>query len=418
MSKPRPDAPASAAWWGEEASYRRIVNSVLDYGILLLDTDGVVRTWNPGAERIKGYSAEEAIGKSFVMLYTDEQRQAGYPEQELEIASRTGRFEDEGWRRRKDGTRFWANVVITALRDDGGALLGFAMVTRDLTERERQQQEMRRAGAYARSLIEASLDPLVTISPEGKITDVNGATEKITGRRREELIGTDFSDYFTVPEDARAGYEQVFRDGEVIDYPLELRHVAGKVTPVLYNAAVYRDEGGDVIGVFAAARDITEQKLAEQRIRQQSQEILELSTPVIQIWDGIVAVPLIGSLDSQRTQLFMERLLERIVETNSPMALVDIMGVPTIDTQTAQHLIETITAVRLLGAQVVLTGVRPVIAQTLVHLGVDLSGITTRASMAAGLKVALESMSLRVVQRDSEDGRGNGDVRAGGGFRP
>jgi rsbT co-antagonist protein RsbR len=193
----------------------------------------------------------------------------------------------------------------------------------------------------------------------------------------------------------------VFRDGQVVDYPLELRSTSGKTTPVLYNAAVYRDEAGEVIGVFAAARDVTEQRLAESRIRQQSQEILELSTPVMQIWDGIVAVPLIGSLDSQRTQLFMERLLERIVDTNSPMALVDIMGVPTIDTQTAQHLIETITAVRLLGAQVVLTGVQPVIAQTLVHLGVDLSGITTRASMAAGLKVAFEAMSLKVVDRDS-----------------
>ena len=100
----------------------------------------------------------------------------------------------------------------------------------------------------------------------------------------------------------------------------------------------------------------------------------------------------------------MERLLERIVETNSPIALVDIQGVPTIDTQTAQHIIETITAVRLLGAQVVLTGVRPVIAQTLVHLGVDLSGITTRASMAAGLKVAMESLSLGIVSTGSRNG--------------
>jgi rsbT co-antagonist protein RsbR len=177
------------------------------------------------------------------------------------------------------------------------------------------------------------------------------------------------------------------------------------VTPVLYNAAVYRDESGQVAGVFAAARDVTEQRLTEHRIRQQSEEILELSTPVIQLWEGIVAVPLIGNLDSNRTQMFMERLLERIVETNSPMALVDIMGVPTIDTQTAQHLIETITAVRLLGAQVVLTGVRPVIAQTLVHLGVDLSGITTRSSMAAGLKVALESLNLQVIEREQREHR-------------
>jgi PAS domain S-box-containing protein len=252
---------------------------------------------------------------------------------------------------------------------------------------------------YTRSLIEASLDPLVTIAPDGKITDVNAATESITGCSRTKLIGTDFSNYFTDPEKARDGYQQVFREGQVRDYPLELRHLDGRVTSVLYNASVYRDETGSVVGVFAAARDITERKLAEERIRQQSREILELSTPVMQVWEGVVAVPLIGCLDSQRTQQFMERLLDRIVETNSPVALVDIMGVPTIDTQTAQHLIETITAVRLLGAQVVLTGVRPAIAQTLVHLGIDLSGITTRSSMAAGLLVALDLLKLQVVKK-------------------
>ena len=132
-------------------------------------------------------------------------------------------------------------------------------------------------------------------------------------------------------------------------------------------------------------------------ISQQAREILEISTPVVQIWDGVVAAPLIGSLDTARTQQFMERLLERVVETNSSVALVDITGVPTIDTVTAQHLIETITAVRLLGAQVVLTGVRPVIAQTLVHLGVDLSDIVTRSSLAAGLRVALDILNLQVT---------------------
>jgi len=115
----------------------------------------------------------------------------------------------------------------------------------------------------------------------------------------------------------------------------------------------------------------------------------------------VVVAPLIGSLDSQRTQQFMERLLNRIVETNSPVALVDITGVPTIDTQTAQHLIETISAVRLLGAQVVLTGVRPAIAQTLVHLGIDLSDIITRASLSTGLQVALDILKLQVVRKDS-----------------
>jgi rsbT co-antagonist protein RsbR len=131
-------------------------------------------------------------------------------------------------------------------------------------------------------------------------------------------------------------------------------------------------------------------------ISRQTQEILEMSTPVIQIWEGVVAAPIIGMLDSGRTQQFMERLLEKIVETNSPVALIDITGVPQIDTSTAQHLIDTINAVKLLGSQVIITGVRPVIAQTLVHLGIDLSNIVTRPSMALGLKVALDILSINV----------------------
>ena len=145
----------------------------------------------------------------------------------------------------------------------------------DTTERHLADEAARRASAYNRSLIEASLDPLVTIAPDGKITDVNNATEKVTGLSRQQLIGTDFSDYFTDPGKARAGYEQVFREGLVQDYELEIRRRDGHVTPVFYNASVYRDEGGDVIGVFAAARDITERKRAEEDIRKLSEELAQ-----------------------------------------------------------------------------------------------------------------------------------------------
>jgi len=261
---------------GSEDSFRLLVESAKDYAIVMLDPTGHVATWNAGAERFKGYRAEEIIGKHFSCFYPAEAVQRGLPDQELKTAAKDGRFEDEGFRVRKDGKQFWANVIISALRDKDGTLRGFSKVTRDLTER----------------------------------------------------------------------------------------------------------------------------KQAEERIKQQSREITELSTPVMQVWQGVVVAPLIGSLDSNRTQQFMERLLGRIVETNSPVALVDIMGVPTIDTQTAQHLIETISAVRLLGAQVVLTGVRPAIAQTLVHLGIDLSGIMTRSSLAAGLQVALDILNLKVVSKN------------------
>src|SRR6185503_1555187 len=121
------------------------------------------------------------------------------------------------------------------------------------------EERARTTSQYARSLIEASLDPLVTISAEGKITDVNEGSIKVTGVPREKLIGTDFSDYFTEPEQARAGYQQVFAKGSVTDYPLTIRHRDGHLTDVLYNASVYKDASGNVLGVFAAARDVTAQ---------------------------------------------------------------------------------------------------------------------------------------------------------------
>ena len=145
------------------------------------------------------------------------------------------------------------------------------MPTREITERKPDEETVRLANAYNRSLLEASLDPLVTIGPDGRITDVNAATAAVTGCARAALIGTDFSDYFTDPEKARAGYQQAFREGFVRDYALELRHRDGHVTSVLYNASVYRDESGKVIGVFAAARDVTERKRVEEALRQSEQ---------------------------------------------------------------------------------------------------------------------------------------------------
>lgn len=128
------------------------------------------------------------------------------------------------------------------------------------------------------------------------------------------------------------------------------------------------------------------------------------AVPIVQVWQGILLVPLIGTLDSQRSQQLMEKLLHRVTETSSAVAILDITGVPTIDSQTAQHLIETVSAVRLLGADVIMTGVRPTIAQTLVHLGIDLSNVITRASLAAGLQMALGILDLNVVANDTSNG--------------
>jgi len=140
------------------------------------------------------------------------------------------------------------------------------------------------------------------------------------------------------------------------------------------------------------------QKAREQVISRQQAEMLELSTPVVQLWDGVLALPLIGTLDSRRTQAVMEALLERIVETGSEFAIIDITGVPTVDTLTAQHLIKTITATRLMGAECIISGIRPQIAQTIVHLGVDLGDVTTKSSLAGALDLALRKLGLTVTK--------------------
>jgi rsbT co-antagonist protein RsbR len=143
------------------------------------------------------------------------------------------------------------------------------------------------------------------------------------------------------------------------------------------------------------------QKTREEVIGRQQQELLELSTPVIKLWDGVLAVPMIGTLDSSRTQLVMEALLQRIVDTGSELAIIDITGVPTVDTLVAQHLLKTVTAIRLMGADCIISGVRPQIAQTIVHLGIDLAGITTKASLADALALALKRAGYTVSRTKS-----------------
>ena len=174
-----------------------------------------------------------------------------------------------------------------------------------------------------------------------------------------------------------------------------LRREAGTDADDLANDWRLADELLDALGLHTI--DVY-QEGRDDVIRRQQEDMLELSTPVVNLWDGILALPVIGTLDSARTQVVMENLLQRIVETGAELAIIDITGVPTVDTLTAQHLLKTVTAARLMGAECIISGIRPQIAQTIVHLGVDLTGVTTKATIADAFALALRRLGLGVTR--------------------
>lgn len=252
-----------------------ILESSIKYSIIGKDLDFNILSWNEGARRNYGYTAEEIMGKSSELLHAPEDIKSGVVDALIKRALTEGLAEGEFTRIRKNGSRFAANVVVTRRNDSAGNPIGYLLMSSDVSEKQLAEEQLLAASEYARSLIEASLDPLVTISSEGKITDVNEATIKVTGVPREVLIGTDFSDYFTEPDKARDGYQRVFSRGFVTDYPLTIRHRDGKLVNVVYNASVYKDTKGNVLGAFAAARDVTAQKLAEAEVAEQRSRELE-----------------------------------------------------------------------------------------------------------------------------------------------
>ena len=248
-----PDSPEASPQYA-----RSLIEASLD-PFVTISPEGKITDVNEATIKVTGVPRDELIGTDFSDYFTEpDEARHGYEQvfakgyvtdYPLTIRHRNGRL---------TSVLYNASVYL----NPQGRVLGVFAAARDITAQ-------RQAAQYARSLIEASLDPFVTISPKGKITDVNEATIKVTGVPRDELIGTDFSDYFTEPDEARRGYEQVFAKGYVTDYPLTIRHRNGRLTSVLYNASVYLNPQGRVLGVFAAARDVTAQRQAEAKVAEQ-----------------------------------------------------------------------------------------------------------------------------------------------------
>ena len=248
----------------EQQFYNRsLIESNID-ALMTTDPHGIITDVNQQMVELTGCTRDELIGAPFKNYFTDPARaEAG-----IKRVLNEKRVTDyELTARARDGKETVVSYNASTFYDRDRRLQGVFAAARDVTERKLAEEFLRTASGYARSLIEASLDPLVTISAQGKITDVNDASVQATGVPREQLIGTDFCDYFTKPDEARAGYEKVFSEGFVRDYPLAIRHTTGRVMDVLYNAAVYKDDAGSVLGIFAAARDVTVQQRAQETLR-------------------------------------------------------------------------------------------------------------------------------------------------------
>jgi PAS domain S-box-containing protein len=257
--------------------HRLLVETVSDYAIFALDPNGFVLSWNAGAERFKGYKAHEIIGKHFSLFYPRDLVNEGFPEFELRTAANTGRFEDEGWRVRKDGTRFWANVVITALRAPDGTLLGYAKVTRDLTKRKEAEEALRESEERFRLLVEGVRDyAIFMLDPDGRVATWNRGAERIAGYRATEIIGQHFSKFYTREDLATRKPERELEiaqeTGKYEEEGIRVRKDGSTYwTNVLITAL--RNKTGELVGYAKVTRDLTERRAAEIQAIEDAQRV-------------------------------------------------------------------------------------------------------------------------------------------------
>ncbi len=305
----------------EDGRYKLLVSSIKDYAIYMLDPTGIVTNWNPGAQRFKGYTADEIVGQHFSRFYTDEDRATSLPARALEIAARNGIFEAEGWRVRKDGTRFWAHVVMDPIYDPVGNLIGYAKVTRDLTERREAERAFRDSEEQFRILVQGVTDyAIYMIDPKGKITNWNAGAQRIKGYAPEEVVGRHFSMFYSegdrdegVPQNSLA---IAAKEGKCESEGWRVRKDGTKFWAHVVLDAI-RNERGDLLGFAKITRDITERRDAQQALdkarealfqSQKTEAIGQLTGGVAHDFNNLLSA-IIGSLEVLQKRLTDPRLI-------------------------------------------------------------------------------------------------------------
>ena len=310
----------------DASAYEQLVQSVVDYAIYILDPEGNVSSWNPGAQRIKGYAADEIIGQNFSRFYTAEDREAGLPQQVLKRALEEGRFAGEGWRVRRDGTRFWAMVVVDAIRE-GDRVVGFAKVTRDMTEHREASLAALETERRFRLLVQGVTDyAIFMLDPDGLVTNWNTGAQRIKGYAADEIVGQHFSRFYT-PEDREAGtplraLETATRTGRFTAEGWRQRKDGSRFWASVVIDAV-RDENGELIGFAKVTRDLTERREAELELERSRAALFQSQKmeAVGQLTGGLahdfnnLLTGITGSLDLMAARLAQGRIneLERYI---------------------------------------------------------------------------------------------------------
>ena len=330
----KPDIGAATGQWGDEP-FRRLVETVSDYAIFMLDPEGRIRSWNRGAQRLKGYETAEVLGKHFSIFYPAEAIERHWPQHELDMASQLGRFEDEGWRIRKDGSRFWANVVITAMRDDDGELLGFSKVTRDLTERRNGEEQLRESEQRFRALVEGVQDAIFMLDTDGRVMTWNTGAERLTGYRADEIIGKSFECFYAI-DDVAAGRPAAELRAATLNRRAEdrgwrvrkdgTRYWADVVVTALYDSA------GQLQGFAKVTRDQSDKKRMEE-LEQQGRHLTEflamlaheLRNPLAPIRNAVGIMAMVGETSPQinwcrdvieRQAMHLTRLVDDLLDVS------------------------------------------------------------------------------------------------------
>jgi PAS domain S-box-containing protein len=406
--------------------YKLLVEAITDYAIYMLDRDGHVTSWNPGARRFKGYEADEIIGRHFSAFYTETERAENVPTQALEEAARTGRFEREGWRVRKDGTQFWAHVIIDAIRAPDGGLVGFAKITRDLSERRAAEAKLRASEQQFRLLVQGVTDyAIYMLNARGEVASWNAGAQRIKGYTPDEIIGRHFSNFYT-QADCEAGVPQhglqtAAREGRWENEGLRVRKDGTTFWAHVVIDAI-RDEAGQLIGFAKVTRDITERRQAELALQQAQATLLRSQK-----------LEAVGQLTGGVAHDFNNLL--QVISGNLQLLSKDVAGNPRAEMRVQSALAGVARGAKL-ASQLLAFARRQPLEPKVVSIGRLVTGMDDMLRRALGGEIEVETvvagglwnslvdpdqienaiLNLAINARDAMDGQGRLTIEASNAF--